>query len=137
VPEALAADYREAALVLPISTKASAALSRRCLQNCIREAQGIEKRSLEQEIDEVIEQNLVSSALTEQLDAVRHTGNIAAHPMKSGLTGEIVEVEVGEAEWNLDVLDGLFEEWYVQPDKLAKRKAAFNEKLKEIGKPPI
>jgi hypothetical protein len=59
----------------------------------------------------VITQKLVSSALAEQLDAVRHKGNFAAHPTKSASSGDIMDVEPGEAEWNLDVLDGLFEEW--------------------------
>ena len=124
VPNLIADDYREAAEVMPISPKASAALSRRCLQNTIRETKGIKKGSLEQEIDEVIAKGMVSSALGEQLDAVRQIGNFAAHPIKSTSTGDIVAIEPGEAEWNLDVLDGLFEEWFVQPAALAARKAA-------------
>lgn len=137
VPPDLAEDYNEASLVLHLSPKASAALSRRCLQNCIREAKGIKKGSLEREIDEVIAQRLVSSGLAEQLDAVRNIGNFAAHPIKSTSTGDVVEVEPGEAEWNLDVLDGLFEEWYVQPAVLAARKAKLNAKLTDANKPTI
>ena len=38
VPEHIAADYKEATLVLNLSPKASAALSRRCLQAILREA---------------------------------------------------------------------------------------------------
>lgn len=38
VPKELAEDYEEACIVLPDSPKASAALSRRCLQNLLREA---------------------------------------------------------------------------------------------------
>ena len=38
VPENIASDYREACLVFPFSAKASAALSRRCLQNLLRDA---------------------------------------------------------------------------------------------------
>jgi hypothetical protein len=38
VPADIAADYDEAALVLPLSTKASAALSRRCLQSILSNA---------------------------------------------------------------------------------------------------
>src|SRR5947209_16043678 len=40
VPEEFASDFREANLVLPDSEKASAALSRRCLQHLIREKAG-------------------------------------------------------------------------------------------------
>lgn len=137
VPDHLRADYDEAALLLSVSPKASAAMSRRCLQATIREKMGISKRSLDKEIDAVIEQNLVPSELAGQLDAVRHIGNFAAHPMKDTESGVIIDVEPGEAEWNLDVLDGLFDYWYVLPAKTAHRKAAINEKLKSLGKEPI
>jgi Domain of unknown function (DUF4145) len=137
VPADLAADYREASLVLPLSPKASAALSRRCLQNCIRETKGITKQTLAAEIDEVLAGNLVPSELGQQLDAVREIGNVAAHPAKSTATGDIVDVEEGEAEWNLDVFDGLFEEWFFQPAVLAGRMAKINAKLTDAGKKPI
>jgi hypothetical protein len=51
--------------------------------------------------------------------------------------GAIVDVEVGEAEWNLDVLESLFDFYFVEPTKAAQRKAALNKKLKEAGKPTI
>jgi hypothetical protein len=35
-------------------------------------------------------------------------GSFAAHEIKSKVTGAVVDVEVGEAEWNLDVLESLF-----------------------------
>ncbi len=41
-----------------------------------------------------------------RIDAVRVIGNFAAHPIKSKSTGEIVDVEPGEAEWNLNTLEG-------------------------------
>jgi hypothetical protein len=68
---------------------------------------------------------------------VRQIGNFAAHPIKSTSTGEIVDVEEGEAEWNLDVLESLFDFYFVQPAIAAKRKADLNKKLKDAGKPPI
>ena len=39
------------------------------------------------------------------IDHIRHYGNYGAHPIKSDETGDIVEVEPGEAEWTLDVLE--------------------------------
>ena len=64
-------------------------------------------------------------------------GNFAAHPLKSTTTGSIVDVEPGEAEWNLDVLESLFDFYFVQPAISAKRKAELNKKLKEAGKPKL
>jgi hypothetical protein len=80
---------------------------------------------------------LVPAQLAEQLDALRIIGNFAAHPTKSQHTGEIIEVEPTEAEWNLDVLDGLFEYFYVAPAQAAERKAKLNVKLAEPGKSPL
>ena len=134
VPASLAKDYEEAAAVLGVSSQASAAISRRCLQNTIREKTGITRGTLEREIDEVIDTHQLPTELAEQLDAVRQIGNFAAHPIKSQETGAVMDVEPGEAEWNLDVLDGLFDYWYVRPAMLQARKDALNEKLREAGK---
>jgi hypothetical protein len=45
-----------------------------------------------------------------------------------------MDVEPGEAEWTLDVLDALFDVSFVQPALAAKRKAELNKRLKEAGK---
>ena len=68
---------------------------------------------------------------------VRNVGNFAAHPLKSETSGEILPVEPAEAEWNLEVLEELFDFYFVQPAKTAKRKAALDEKLKESGQKPM
>lgn len=130
-------DYREAASVLADSPKASAALSRRCLQHVLREKAGVKPQDLAKEIDEVIASGKLPSHLAEAIDAVRNIGNFAAHPIKSTSSGEVLPVEPGEAEWNLDVLDGLFDFFFVQPELLKKRRAALNSKLSSAGKPPV
>ena len=71
------------------------------------------------------------------IDAIRNIGNFAAHPSKSTTTGEIVEAEAGEAEWNLNVLEHLLDFYFVQPAETDREKKALNEKLSEIGKPPM
>ena len=47
----------------------------------------------------------------------------------------IVEVEPGEADWLLDVLEALFDFAFVQPKRLEERKRMLNAKLKALGKP--
>jgi hypothetical protein len=64
-------------------------------------------------------------------------GIVVAHPMKSKASGEIVEVEDAEAEWLLDVLEELFDFYYVGPAQAAARRNALNEKLSSLGKPPL
>jgi len=134
IPENLTIDYVESCLVLDISPKASAALSRRCLQNILREKADIKKGDLSSEIQQVIDSLVLPSHLSECIDAVRNVGNFAAHPIKSKSTGEIIEVEFGEAEWNLDVIENLFDFYFVQPAKTKAKKDALNEKLKAAGK---
>jgi hypothetical protein len=135
VPAGLVADYKEAALVLPISPKASAALSRRCLQAVLSEAAKTKSDNLSKQIDEVMPN--LPSWIADNLDAVRHIGNFAAHPTKARDTGVILDIEPGEAEWNLDVLDALFDHYYVRPGIELEKRAALNEKLKAAGKNPL
>ena len=67
----------------------------------------------------------------------RNIGNLAAHPTKNKGTGEIIDVEPGEADWQLDTLEGLFDFYFVQPALLQARKDALNDKLQKAGKPPL
>ena len=137
VPAAFQVEYVEAALVLTDSPQASAALSRRCLQHLLREKVGVKPSDLAREIDEVLNTGQLPSHLSEAIDAVRNIGNFAAHPIKSSNSGEVLPVEPGEAEWTLDVLDGLFDFYFVQPFLLEQKRAALNAKLAAANKPPL
>jgi hypothetical protein len=136
VPLAIANDYNEAALVLDLSPQASAALSRRCLQHLLENSGLSKNNNLNKAIEEAMGKNL-PSYITESLDSIRAIGNFAAHTQKSVNTGEILPVEPHEAEWNLEVLDMLFDFCYVHPAKNAARRAALDAKLAEAGKPPL
>ena len=135
VPKHIGKDFLEAAAVLEISEKASAALSRRCLQNLLTDV-GYRKTDLSKQIDLTLKDNLPKE-LAKNLDEVRNIGNFAAHPMKSKLTGMVIDVEPHEAEWNLDVLEGLFEHFYVRPKEEERKRKKLEAKLKEVGKPPL
>jgi len=137
VPKSFSEDYNEASLVLNVSPKASAALSRRCLQNMLREKAHVTKGNLSDEIQEILDSKQLPTYLATPLDAIRHIGNFGSHPVKSTNTGEILEVEPGEAEWLLSILEGLFDFYFVQPQKMEVRRNELNEKLREAGKPPM
>jgi len=128
-------DYKEACLVFPDSPKASAALSRRCLQNLLRECGKAKQKDLIEQIEFV--KASLPGPLQEAIDAIRVIGNFAAHPMKHTHSGEILDVEPGEAEWLLNVIEQLFDFYFVQPAILAKQKAAMNAKLIAAGKKPL
>lgn len=137
VPDLFANDYKEACVVLSDSPKASAALSRRCLQHLLREVVKVNHSTLFKEIQEVIDSGKLPSQIAEAIDAVRNIGNFAAHPIKSTSSGEIVEVEPGEAEWTLDVLESLFDFYFVQPELLKAKRDALNKKLSDAGAKPM
>lgn len=137
VPDKYADHFRKAQLIIDLSPEASAALSRRILQNIIREEFNIRKRNLSFEIEEFVKLQEIPSYLAKSVDAIRNIGNFAAHPTKDINTGEIVDVEPGEAEWLIEVLDALFDFTFVQPKLLKDRKKKLNEKLKGLGKPSM
>jgi hypothetical protein len=137
VPAAIAKDFREACEVLYISPNASAALSRRCLQALLWDVGWTTAKDLAQQIQDALDAGKLPLELAQELDAVRNTGLFGTHPKKSQTSGEIVDTEPGEAEWNTDVLQDLFDFCYVQPKKRAERKAALDQKLADIGKPPM
>jgi uncharacterized protein DUF4145 len=137
VPDPYARDFVEAALVLVQSPKASAALSRRIVQHLLREKGGFGPSSLNDEIDSAIEDGGLPSGLASDLDALRTVGNFAAHPIKSTHSGEVVEVEPGEAEWLLGLLEVLFDFYFVRPSHRDAQRESLNAKLREAGKPPL
>jgi hypothetical protein len=130
-------DFVEAATVLADSAKASAAISRRCLQLILRDYAEVKPADLSKEIEEILARGTLPSYLADAIDAIRNVGNFAAHPMKSTNTGEVVDVEPGEAEWLLDVLEGMFDFYFVQPAILKKKRESLNTKLADLKKPPM
>jgi hypothetical protein len=134
VPKEIQKDFLEAASVLSTSEKASAALSRRCLQNLLTD-RGYKGKDLSKQIDAALKD--LPTTMGENLDAIRNIGNFAAHPMKFRSSGLIVDVEPEEANWNLDVLEQLFDFFYVQPNKAKEKRQKLEAKLKSLGKPPL
>lgn len=138
VPEEIAKDYIEACNVLSISPKASAALSRRCLQNMLH-AHGYKAKDLAKEIDllmnEADPKKALPHRLRETVDGIRNFGNFSAHPIDDRTTLQVIDVEPHEAEWCLEILEDMFEHFYVGPAAAKARKAALDAKLAAAGKP--
>ena len=71
VTDSYKADFVEACAVLPYSPKASAALSRRCLQAILRDKAGTKAKDLYDQIEEVITSGKLPSHISDDLHAVR------------------------------------------------------------------
>jgi hypothetical protein len=136
VPNELAADFREAHAVLPISSKSAAALARRCLEEILVAKGSVDpKKPLAEMIDAVI--GTLPGYIAKDLDAVRATGVLAVHPKRSVRTGEIVSVGPGEAELTLHIISELFDFYYVKPAESEKIRQQLEGKWKEVGKPDL
>lgn len=122
-------DYNEACQTLNISLRASATLSRRCLQNILESKTQTIKKQLSGQIDDLIAAGTLKSEISELLHAVKEIGNLSAHPIKYLDTDEIAEISRDEAELNLEVIEALFDYFYVIPAKNEIRKNNLNEKL--------
>lgn len=131
--EDVATDMHEAAAVLPVSPKASAALARRALQHILVRKAGVDpKASLAAQIDQVLD-NLPAD-IRSNIDLIRNFGNVAAHPIES--EGTILDVEPGEAAFTLDVLWDVADLYYVRRARSAAIREKLDASLKSAGKPP-
>ena len=126
VDEKIEQDYIEATKVLSISLNASAALSRRCLQNILRQISSQETEnfpdngSLFDEIEAVRNSKKIPPLTSDKLHAVRELGNLGAHPLQDKHTNAIVDVKPEEAELTLEIIDELLDHYYVQEPKTKK-----------------
>lgn len=129
IPPELTGDYEEACAVLDTSPAASAALARRCLQGLIRDYYEIETDNLYEAIKKVAALKMLPPYLVKGLDRVREIGNLAAHPKHDTELAVIVRVSREEAEWTLEILEGLFKHCYVDPGEHERRTKKLREKL--------
>ena len=138
VPKSIAADYVEACQVLPLSAKASAALSRRCLQAMLQ-AHGYKDKDLAKEVQQILDEKdpakILPRPIHQTVDAIRNFGNFSAHPINDITSLQVIAVEPQEAEWCLEIVEALFEHFYVGPKRADAKKKALDAKLKAAGKP--
>ncbi len=128
VPEEIRNNYTEACLIQFDSPKASAAMSRRCLQGIIRDYWEIpsnKRGNLGAEISYIKEK--VDPSTFDSIIAVREVGDIGAHMTKNVDT--IVNVEPEEAALLIELIETLIDDWYVARHKRDER----NKKLRETA----
>ena len=109
IPKAIRSDYEEACAIVSLSPKASATLSRRCLQGMIRDFHGIKKNTLYDEISAL--KDTIDPSLWSSLDSLRQLGNIGAHMEKD--TNLIVDIDPDEAQTLIKLIELLMKEWYI------------------------
>lgn len=123
VPQLIQDDYYEACRIKDLSSKASATLSRRCLQGMIRDFWEISNRTLKEEIDAL--EDKVSTDTWESIEAVRKVGNIGAH-MEEDIN-LIIDVDPEEAQLLISLIEQLIDDWYVTREDRKKRTEALKK----------
>ena len=120
IPEPIRKDYEEACLIRDLSPKASATLSRRCMQGIIRNFWCVSKNTLFEEINAIKDE--VDLQTWKAIDSVRGVGNIGAHMEKD--INIIVDVEPEEAGLLIRLVEDLFQEWYINRHEREERSKA-------------
>ena len=120
IPLSIQQDYYEACRIINLSPKASATLSRRCLQGMIRDFFNISLSRLKDEIDAI--EDKIDPNVFKAINAVRSVGNIGAHMERD--INMIIDVEPNEARLLIELIEQLVEDWYVsrkeKQDRLSK-----------------
>jgi hypothetical protein len=126
IPLVLREDYLESCLIRDLSPKASATLARRCLQGMLRDFCGVSGKTLFAEIEAlrllIAEGKAPMGVSLESVEAIHHVrevGNIGAHMEKD--IDHIVPVEPEEAQLLIELIESLFEEWYVARETRVSR----------------
>ena len=109
IPEQIRMDYKEANLILSRSPKAAATLLRRCLQGMIHDFWGVQEKNLNAEITAL--RDTIPATQWKAIDSLRKIGNIGAHMEKD--VNLIVDIDVGEAQKLLKLIELLLEKWYI------------------------
>lgn len=110
VPESIRNDYEEACAIVWLSPKASATLSRRCIQSMIRDFWNVKETTLYKEISAL--ESKVDKAQWDVLNALRKLGNIGAHPESD--VNLMIDIEPEEATKLLKVIELLIKQWYIK-----------------------
>lgn len=120
VPQSIREDYEEAYAILEDSPKASATLSRRCLQTMINDCFKVSSNILFHQIDEI--KDKIDPDLYNAIDSLRKIGNIGAHMTKD--VNLIIDIEPSEAEKLISLIEWIIKERYIIPHE---REELFSE----------
>lgn len=109
IPEAIRQDYEEACAIVTLSPKASATLSRRCLQGMIRDFWDIKESNLSKAIEKL--EGKIPAPQWNVINGVRRIGNIGAHMEKD--INLIINIDPDEAQKLIKLIEHLLEQWYI------------------------
>lgn len=124
IPSPIKEDFEEALLCHSVGAfRGAAALARRTVQVICLNKGASKTKKLQDQIDELFTNGIITKDIQEWAHEVRFLGNDAAHPNKD-------EVLEGDAKDILELLESLCEVLYVTPAKALERKKKRTESQK-------
>lgn len=135
VPEPLRSLYREAASIENLSPNGSAFLSRRILEQVLRDRLAKPRELLKNLIDAFLETEKPGPDLHQLMEDVREFGNIAGHPAQDA-QGQWTTVDREEATYTLDVVAEFLDFIFVRPKRIDAMRSRWKSKKKGESLPP-
>ena len=123
LPPAVLENYQEACIAIEFSQKVAAALARRCLSEMLRDFWEVQPGSLSDEFRQV--KGAVDPLTWEAIESIRKSGMIGARMENAG--NEILDIDPGEAELLIGLIETLIQDWYVSREERRKRLAKIKE----------
>lgn len=127
--------FREAYNTLSVSPRASAVLSRYALQRILRDKAGVPNGTFNSEINQALSKGDLPSHLTDRLYCCRDIGNLSAHPDEDAVTGELLSISPGEAEFLVETFRDFLDFYFVKPARLRQQQERVNELRQQAGMP--
>ena len=129
VPADFAGEYHAACQVLFYSPEASAAISRRSLHRFLATRVHAGHGGLADQIRQAVISPELPGYLKQALQKLSQVANLEHDSTKSLRPEAVASVEPGEAEWLLDVLQPLFDLYFVQPARMQRKQDVLEETI--------
>lgn len=128
IPPHMLRDYEEACSIVSLSPKSSAALSRRCLQEMIRDFWGIKMSCLAKEIEEA--KSVMPVPHWEILESLR-CSSIGDQLYED--VNKIIDTDLPDAKKLIKVIELFFQLWYIDRYTLTQLFIDFREIDREVS----
>jgi hypothetical protein len=137
VPPQYAADYHTAAQIIFFSEEASAALSRRSLHRFLAEMVHAGHGGLADQIRQATLAPDLPLYLKQALRKFTDLAELEPASAKSQHPEAISSVQPGEAEWLLDLLQSLFDLYFVEPARMQRKQDALEKSIAAPEQPAL
>jgi hypothetical protein len=136
VPDDIKGKYSQAAAILDLSPPMSAVLSGRILADVLERYAGLSDFSLRARVDQFIADAKHPRRLRENLHYLREIRDFGAHTQRDDQL-EVIDATREDAEWMLEVIDGLLEYLIVAPEKDRAMRDSWDVKLADADRRPV